>query len=78
MNQEQFHALLPIINADLVATIGVKRNLSEQDAIRLLYHSQLYAALEQEETKLWHYSTPTLYALLEQELSGKALSYPDV
>ena len=78
MSQEQFDALLPIISADLVAEIAARRALTEQAAIRLLYHSGLYAALEQEDTKLWQYSTPTLYALLEQELDGKSLAYPHV
>ena len=78
MSQEQFGALLPIISADLVAEIAARRALTEQAAISLLYHSGLYAALEQEDTKLWQYSTPMLYALLEQELDGKSLAYPDV
>ena len=78
MRQEQFDALLPIISADLVAEIVTRRALTEQAAIRLLYHSKLYAGLEQEDTKLWQYSTPMLYALLEQELAGKSLTYPDV
>ena len=57
MSQEQFQAIMPIICADLVAAICRERKVSEQDAIRLLYASRLYAALEDEQTKLWQYST---------------------
>lgn len=78
MSQEQFDALLPIVSSDLVAAVAAGQGVTEQAAIRLLYHSRLYAALEQEDTKLWQYSTPMLYCLLEQELAGKELSYPDV
>ena len=72
MSQEQFQAIMPIICADLVAAICRERKVSEQDAIRL------YAALEDEQTKLWQYSTPMLCALLNQELAGQRIAFPDV
>lgn len=78
MSHEQFDTLLPLIITDLISMIVDRQKLSEQDAIRLLYHSKLYASLELENTKLWQYSTPMLYSLLEQELSGNGLCYPDV
>lgn len=78
MGKEQFDALLPIISADLVKEIIAKRCLKESNAIRLLYGSKLYESLEQEDTKLWQYSTPMLYALLEQELAGHSITYPEV
>lgn len=66
MGQEQFNAIMPVISADIVSMIVSKRGVSEQDAIKLLYASKLYAALEQEETKVWQFSTPMLYSLMEQ------------
>lgn len=78
MGQEQFHAIMPIICADIVSMIAAKRGVSEKEAIKLLYESRLYAALEKEETKVWQYSTPMLYSLLEQEWSSGVISYPDV
>ena len=78
MSQEQFQAIMPIICADLVATICRERKVSEQDAIRLLYASRLYAALEDEQTKLWQYSTPMLCTILNQELAGQSIAFPDV
>lgn len=60
MEQEQFNAIIPVISADIVKTIAQKRNISEKEAIVLLYTSKLYAALEKEDTKLWQYSTPML------------------
>ena len=78
MSQEQFAAILPYISADLIYMIGNKKSLTEEEAILKLYTSKLYAALEQEDTKLWHYSTEMLYSLLEQEEQTGSIRYPDV
>ena len=78
MSQEQFAAILPYISADLISMIVSKKSISEEDAILKLYTSKLYAALEQEDTKLWHYSTEMLYSLLEQEEQTGCIRYSDV
>ncbi len=78
MGQEQFAAMMPYISADLVEMIAKKKNISEQDAITKLYNSKLYAALEQEETKVWHYSTDMLCSLFEQEERTGKIEFPDV
>lgn len=77
-NQEQFNALLPIISVDLIEMIAVKQNISEEEAIIKLYASGLYADLEQEDTKVWHYSMHMLYSLFEQEQKTGVIEYPDV
>lgn len=78
MNQEQFTAIMPYISADLVTLIAKEKNLSEADAVKRLYSSKLYALLEDEETKLWHYSTKMLYSLLVQEEETGEIIFPDV
>ena len=78
MTQEQFSAIMPVISADIVKMISEKRNVCEKEAIKLLYASELYADLEIEETKVWQYSTPMLYSLLEQEWEDGRILYPDV
>lgn len=78
MGQEQFNAMLPVISADIVKMISSKRQIAEKDAIKLLYTSKLYAALEQEDTKVWQYSTHMIYSLLEQEWNSGMICYPDV
>lgn len=78
MGQEQFNAIMPVISADVVSMIAARRGIPEKEAIKLLYSSQLYAALEKEETKVWQYSTPMLYSLLEQEWNSGSIRYPDV
>lgn len=78
MGKEQFNAMLPIISADVISMIVAKRGVSENEGIKLLYSSKLYASLENEETKLWQYSTPMLYSLLEQEWKYGTIHFPDV
>ena len=78
MGQEQFNAMIPVISADIAKMIAQRRNISEKEAIVLLYVSKLYAVLEKEDTKLWHYSTPMLYSILEQEWDSGTIRYPDV
>ena len=55
MGQEQFAAIMPYISADLVSMISEKQNVEPEEAIKKLYGSKLYAALEKEETKVWQY-----------------------
>lgn len=78
MSQEKFNAMMPVISADIIYTIIAKQDVTENEAIKLLYTSKLYAALEQEETKIWQYSTPMLYSLLEQEWETGMIRFPDV
>lgn len=78
MGQEQFVAIMPYISSDLVSLIAEKQNISEEAAIKKLYASKLYAALEKEETKIWQYSTPMLYSLFEQEEKNGDIQFPDV
>ena len=78
MGQEQVATIMPYISADLVGMIAKKKNISETDAITKLYNSKLYATLEQEDTKVWQYSTDMLYLLFEQEEKTGKIEFPDV
>ncbi len=78
MGQEQFNSIMPVISADIIAMIVAKRGVSESEAVKLLYTSKLYEALEKEETKVWQYSTAMLYSLLNQEWENGQIRFPDV
>ncbi len=78
MGQEQFAAMMPYISADLVAMIAEKQNITNEEAITKLYASKLYEVLENEETKVWQYSTQMLYSLFEQEEKTGTIQFPDV
>ena len=78
MGQEQFAAIMPYISTDLVSLIAEKQIISEKEAIKKLYSSKLYSALEDEQTKVWQYSTQMLYNLFEQEENTGNIQFPDV
>lgn len=78
MEREQFEALMPYISADLSAMIAQRQKIAPVEAIKKLYASKLYTALEDEETKVWHYSTPMLYSLFEEEERTGTIRFPDV
>lgn len=78
MSQDQFIAIMPYISSQLVEMIANKQNVTEDEAINKLYKSQLYSFLEKEDTKVWHYSTPMLYSLFEQEEKTGKIQFPDV
>ena len=78
MGREKFVAMMPYISADLIYMIVNKQGISEEEAIKKLYASKLYATLENEETKVWQYSTQMLYTLLEQEEKNGDIQFPDV
>lgn len=78
MGQEQFVLMMSNISASLIAKIAQKQNISVQEALEKLYSSNLYSLLEQEDTKVWQYSTDMLYNLFEQEQQTGELKFPDV
>jgi len=65
----EFEIVLQTISSGLVGKIMTDKGLDENAAIESLYSSKLYAMLEKENTKLWHYSVPMLYDLFNEELA---------
>jgi len=78
MNEEKFQALLPFIVTDLIQKIIQQKKTSQNEAFSQLYESQLYVHLDNEQTKVWHYSTDKLYHLFEDELNTGRFEIPEV
>ena len=77
MELQQFEMVLQVISTGLIAKIISETGLVEDIAIEKLYSSALYAALEKEETKVWHYSVPKLYELWSNEMKSGLLTLPE-
>ena len=77
MNKEQFEALLPLIITALMKKIIERKKISQDEAFSQLYNSRLYNALDDEETKVWHYSTEMLFYLFEEEMATGNLEFPE-
>ena len=72
----EFEAILPLKVEGIAELLIEGRKMSLQDALEFLYSSQLYALLEKEETKMWHYSPQMLLHLLEDEKNTGILKLP--
>jgi len=77
MTPEKLSALLTIMNPSIIQLIIENRNITSIDATNIFYSSDLYAMLENEESKLWHLSPVTLYELLKEELKTGHINYPE-
>ncbi|NJD01486.1 MAG: hypothetical protein FIA99_02530 [Ruminiclostridium sp.] len=77
METNQFNLVLQTISTGLVGKIISETGFDEDTAMDKLYSSELYAALEKEETKVWHYSVPKLYELWENETKTGQLVLPE-
>jgi len=77
METDQFNLVLQTISTSLVGKIISAKGFDEDTAMDKLYSSELYAALEKEETKVWHYSVPKLYELWENETKTGQLVLPE-
>jgi hypothetical protein len=77
MDKSRFSAVLPIFVASLIDKIANDFHLSEEEAIEKLYSSKLYAFLEDEETKVWHFSTEKLYDLFREEMKTGKIDFPE-
>ena len=77
MEKNDFEIVLQTISAGLVEKIMSDAEMNEDAAMEKLYSSALYAALEKEETKVWHYSVSLLYELFKQEIATGRLTLPE-
>lgn len=76
MTKDKFSVLLSAIIPDVICKIMDKYKLKENEALSLFYKSNLYKVLEDEDTKVWHYSSLALVEILDSELKGH-IEFPE-
>ena len=69
--------VIAMITPGILNLLMENRKLNLDEASDLLYRSRLYQALEDEKTKVWRLSYPTLYDLLEEELTTGKITFPE-
>ena len=77
MDDKKFTVIMEMLVPQIIAAIMEHKNISNREAVALLYDSALYENLEEEETKLWHLSAETLYTLLDEEITPGNITYPE-
>ena len=73
MADKKFEAILTLLVPQIINLVCENYPMDEMEASREFYESKVYSLLEQEDTKLWHFSPLTLFICMmrkkEQEIS---------
>ncbi len=77
MEQKKFEALLVLIIPEVVRLIIEKYKCDEVTAAREFYGSKVYSLLEQEDTKMWHFSPLTLFNMYDEERKTGTITFPE-
>ena len=77
MSEDRFSTLMSVITPDIIGKIMDKYGFDEDRAMAAFHKSELYKALEKEETKVWQYSSEMMLELFDRELHGN-LEFPEV
>ena len=67
MADKKFVAILTLLVPQVINLICENYPLDEMTASREFYESKVYSLLEQEDTKLWHFSPLTLFNMFDEE-----------
>jgi hypothetical protein len=73
----QFKATLELLVPLVIKEIMKKFKISEEAAFTLFYSSKLYGKIEDEETKLWHFSPLALADILRREIETGKIFFPE-
>ncbi|MDR1158011.1 MAG: hypothetical protein LBK75_06845 [Oscillospiraceae bacterium] len=77
MDEKRFSSQLFLITPQVIGLIAEKSQMDEEKAIELFYTSELYAGLEDEQTKLWHLSPLALFEMFCEEREIGKITYPE-
>ena len=61
MADKKFEAILTLLVPQIINLVCENYPMDEMEASREFYESKVYSLLEQEDTKLWHFSPLTLF-----------------
>ena len=67
MADQKFEAILTLLVPQIVQLITENYLLDEVSAAKAFYESKVYALLEDEDTKVWHFSPATLFSMFDEE-----------
>jgi hypothetical protein len=77
MDEKRFSSQLFLISPQVIGMIADKNQIDEEKATDMFYTSELYAQLEDEQTKLWHLSPLALFDLFVEEQETGKITYPE-
>lgn len=67
MSDDKFLSIMFVIVQSLCNKIKDYYNIKYDEARKLLYTSKIYKAIEDEQTKMWYFSTTQLFEMFKEE-----------
>lgn len=77
MEKKKFEAILILIVPKVINLITENYSYNEVTAFKEFYASKVYSVLEQEDTKLWHFSVLTLFNMFDEEKRTGNFTFPE-
>jgi len=77
MDKKNISSVIAVITPGIIRLLIENREINLEEASELLYNSQVYKVLEDEDTKVWRLGYPLLYDLLEEELTTGNITFPE-
>lgn len=78
MEKKKFEVVLILLVPQIIQLIVENLSCDEITASKEFYSSEVYSLLEQEDTKIWHFSPLTLFNMYQEEKSTGSISFPEV
>lgn len=77
MADKKFEAIMILLVPQIVNLICENYPLDEMAACKAFYESKVYSLLEQEDTKMWHFSPLTLFNMFDEEKRTGEFQMPE-
>jgi len=77
MEKKKFEAVLMLLVPQIISLIVENYPYDEVTASKEFYSSRVYSFLEQEDTKLWHFSALTLFNMFDEEKQTGTFIFPE-
>ncbi|MCL2365526.1 MAG: hypothetical protein FWC75_00570 [Oscillospiraceae bacterium] len=77
MNRNKLSTALIFLVPQILELIMTAYKVDDESAAEMLYASELYKGLEEEETKLWHLSAHALFEMYQEERDTGKITYPE-
>ncbi|MCI9100974.1 MAG: hypothetical protein HFH58_14210 [Lachnospiraceae bacterium] len=77
MEKKKFEVVLILLVPQIIQLIVENLSCDEITASKEFYSSEVYSLLEQEDTKIWHFSPLTLFNMYQEEKSTGSISFPE-
>lgn len=77
MGNDKFSAVMGVLVPQIVLLITENYPCDEITAANEFYASKVYSILEDEGTKLWHFSPLTLFIMFDEEKKTGSFTFPE-